>query len=153
MGKARRSMFAMALLGGCSLAAGLLAIADGTAGAQRSAADRNTLSGGPICRSAYDAATSSFQREMSKATADMHRAMHVEPTGDLDRDFASMMIPHHQGAVDMARTYLEFGRDERLRRLAQGIIVEQTQEITYMRSLLDAQRTGGAVNPDGKDRS
>jgi uncharacterized protein (DUF305 family) len=53
----------------------------------------------------------------------------------------------------MAKVYLEFGRDERLRRLAQGIIVEQMQEIAYMRSLVDAQGSGGAVNPDSKDPS
>ena len=49
-----------------------------------------------------------------------------------------MMIPHHQGAVDLALAELRFGKDERLRRLAQGIIVEQQQEIAVMRSILDA---------------
>ena len=53
-----------------------------------------------------------------------------------DRDFARMMIPHHQGAVDMAIVELSFGRDERLRRLAQGIIVEQRQEIQVMQRVL-----------------
>jgi len=49
-----------------------------------------------------------------------------------------MMIPHHQGAIDMALLQLKYGSDKRLRRLAQSIIIEQTQEIDYMRSLLDA---------------
>jgi uncharacterized protein (DUF305 family) len=64
----------------------------------------------------------------------MHAAMQVKRTGDSDRDFARMMIPHHQGAIDMARVELQFGRDERLRRLAQEIIVTQTQEIAVMQS-------------------
>jgi uncharacterized protein (DUF305 family) len=48
-----------------------------------------------------------------------------------------MMIPHHQGAIDMARIQLKYGRDERLRRLAQSIVVEQAQEIAYLRMLLE----------------
>ena len=48
-----------------------------------------------------------------------------------------MMIPHHQGAVDMAEIQLRFGHDERLRRLAQGIIVEQRQEIAVMQAILN----------------
>ena len=68
--------------------------------------------------------------------ARMHRAMAASPTADPDRDFAAMMIPHHQGAVEMAEAELRFGKDERLRRLAQGIIVEQRQEIAVMRQVL-----------------
>jgi uncharacterized protein (DUF305 family) len=52
----------------------------------------------------------------------MHAAMHVASSGDADRDFARMMVPHHQGAIDMALLELRFGKDERLRHLAQGII-------------------------------
>lgn len=58
--------------------------------------------------------------------------MAPKPTGDPDRDFAAMMIPHHQGAVDMAKLELIYGRDPVLRRLAQAIIVEQQQEIELM---------------------
>ena len=67
----------------------------------------------------------------------MRAAMHVTPSGDPDRDFARIMVPHHQGAIEMARLELRFGKDERLRRLAQGIIVEQGQEIQVMRSILE----------------
>jgi len=59
--------------------------------------------------------------------------MAIEPTGDVDRDFVAMMVPHHQGAVDMAVAYLRFGNNEKLRRLAQEIIVTQQQEIAAMR--------------------
>ena len=70
--------------------------------------------------------------------ARMHAGMEIAPSGDVDQDFVRMMIPHHQGAIDMARVLLKHGRDERLRRLAQAIIVEQGQEITYMRTLQDS---------------
>jgi uncharacterized protein (DUF305 family) len=76
---------------------------------------------------------------MGEAMRRMDAGMSVPPTGDPDRDFARMMIPHHQGAVDMALAELRFGKDERLRRLAQGIIVEQRQEIDLMQSILDGK--------------
>ena len=79
-----------------------------------------------------------FTSMMDDAMRRMDAGMMVSPTGDPDRDFARMMIPHHQGAVDLALAELRFGKDERLRRLAQGIIVEQQQEIAVMRSILDA---------------
>ncbi|MGY6249852.1 CopM family metallochaperone [Bosea thiooxidans] len=79
-----------------------------------------------------------FASEMDRAMARMHEGMAAaKPTGNPDRDFAAMMIPHHQGAIDMAEIQLRFGRDERLRRLAQGIIVEQRQEIAVMQRILD----------------
>ena len=66
--------------------------------------------------------------------------MEIARSGNIDRDFVRMMIPHHQGAIDMARVLLKYGQDERLKRLAQSIIVEQGQEITYMRTLLELAR-------------
>jgi uncharacterized protein (DUF305 family) len=80
----------------------------------------------------------SFRSSMHRAMARMDQDMNVACTDDPDRDFAAMMIPHHQGAVDMALIELRFGRDERLRRLAQGIIVEQRQEIALMQQILEA---------------
>jgi hypothetical protein len=77
-----------------------------------------------------------FYSLMNEAIERMHAAMHVSPSGDVDRDFVRMMVPHHQGAIDMAVAELRFGKDERLRRLAQAIIVEQGQEITLMHSIL-----------------
>ena len=74
----------------------------------------------------------SFASLMAQAMERMHKDMSISPSGDPDRDFAAMMIPHHQGAVDMARVELQFGKDPVLRRLAQGIIVEQLQEIEVM---------------------
>jgi Domain of unknown function (DUF305) len=86
------------------------------------------------------AARTAFDEEMAQVTARMHETMAVSPTGEPDRDFMRMMIPHHQGAIDMALVVLKHGHDERLKRLAQSIIVEQGQEITYMRTLLGAPR-------------
>jgi uncharacterized protein (DUF305 family) len=77
-----------------------------------------------------------FSSLMAQAMGRMHAGMNVPDTHEPDRDFATMMIPHHQGAVDMAIVELRFGHDERLRRLAEGIIVEQRQEIEVMRRIL-----------------
>lgn len=63
--------------------------------------------------------------------------MDIAPSGDVDRDFSAMMIPHHQGAIAMARAELRYGRNETLRRIAQEIIVDQQQEIAVMRLALD----------------
>ena len=82
--------------------------------------------------SAGSATDDSFDAQMGRAMARMNQDMMVKPSGNYDRDFAAMMVPHHQGAVDMARIELQFGKDPVLRRLAQAIIVEQLQEIEVM---------------------
>ena len=69
----------------------------------------------------------------------MHHGMAVEPSGDVDRDFAAAMLAHHEGAVDMARVELRYGRDPDLRRLAEAIVVAQEEEITMMRNWLSAR--------------
>jgi Domain of unknown function (DUF305) len=77
-----------------------------------------------------------FKAENDAAMDKMMAAMAIESSGDVDRDFAEMMIPHHQGAIDMARAELRHGRNEQLRRIAQEIIVDQQQEIAAMRLAL-----------------
>ena len=62
--------------------------------------------------------------------------MDMPMTGDPDVDFARMMIPHHQGAIDMARVQLEKGRDPRMRELARKIIADQEREIGILRDWL-----------------
>lgn len=99
-----------------------------------------------------------FASLMMAAMARMDRDMMAPASGDADRDFATMMIPHHQGAVDMAEAELRFGRDPVLRRLAEGIIVEQQQEIAIMRQSLavlppPAPGTPAALIHIHKDRS
>lgn len=85
-----------------------------------------------------DALESGFRASMDTSMSRMSAAMMAPTTGNPDRDFATMMIPHHQGAIDMAEAELRFGHDPVLRRLAQGIIVEQQQEIAVMHQALDA---------------
>ena len=88
---------------------------------------------------ANEAATSEFGPAMMQSMARMDAAMQAAPmTGDPDHDFAAMMIPHHQGAVDMAEAFLLHGKDPTLRRLAEEIIVTQRQEIDVMRLRLTA---------------
>ncbi|MGM4912509.1 DUF305 domain-containing protein [Rhizobium sp. 768_B6_N1_8] len=77
-----------------------------------------------------------FLSENDAAMAKMMNDMAVRPTGDVNRDFVEMMIPHHQGAIDMAQTYLRYGSNEQLKRIAQEIIVDQQQEIAAMRLAL-----------------
>jgi hypothetical protein len=79
---------------------------------------------------------SPFLAENAAAMDRMMTDMAVKPTGDVDVDFAAMMIPHHQGAIDMALAQLRYGKNEQLRRIAQEIIVEQQQEIIAMRVAL-----------------
>ncbi len=77
----------------------------------------------------------------AKANASMHSAMNIEFSGNADVDFAKGMIPHHQGAVEMAKIVLEFGKDPELRKLAEDIIKAQETEIAFMKSWLE--KNGG----------
>jgi Domain of unknown function (DUF305) len=97
-----------------------------------------------LCSGRSNVSEMTFYREMSRVNARMHAAMEIKPSGSTNRDFARMMIAHHQGAIDMARVQLKYGGDERLRRLAQSIIVEQAQEITYMRHLFDTNQSSSS---------
>ena len=83
---------------------------------------------------AFTASTDSFfDQLLDDAMRVMHRGMHNAPrTGDPDSDFVNMMIPHHQGAIDMAKAQLLSGKDPQIRRLAQEIITDQQAEIALM---------------------
>jgi len=78
-------------------------------------------------------AEASFLAENDAAMRKMMNDMALKPTGDVDADFVAMMVPHHQGAIDMALAVLRYGRNPQIRRLAQEIIVTQQQEIVVMR--------------------
>ena len=82
---------------------------------------------------ALSSAAADFAVENGRAMEKMMTAMTIEPSGNVDRDFVAMIVPHHQGAIDMAVAELRFGTDETLRRMAQEIIVDQQQEIVAMR--------------------
>jgi YVTN family beta-propeller protein len=94
-----------------------------------------------------------FQREMMASMEKMDKDMVAAPmSGDPDHDFCAMMMPHHQGAIDMAKSYLLYGKDPILRRLAEEIIVTQQQEIEVMRLRLAAWQTGAANAPQQEQR-
>jgi uncharacterized protein (DUF305 family) len=81
--------------------------------------------------------------EVSKALHDSHatmdrQMMSVPMTGDPDRDFLAMMIPHHQGAIDMARIVIASGRKPEVRKFAEDIIAHQQAEIDLMNRWLQA---------------
>jgi hypothetical protein len=67
------------------------------------------------------------------AMKEMIADLTIKPTGDVDRDFVAMMVPHHQGAIEMAKAELKYGHNEQLRGLAQQIVANQQQEIRVMR--------------------
>ena len=123
-----------ALTGGTFAALSAVASSKGLNGAVLA---RTSMLEAVLCAFVPIGAPAGFYTEMASAHARMHQALEAAaPTGDPDHDFARSMIPHHQGAIDMALIQLKYGRDERLRRLAQTIVVEQEQEIAYLRTLL-----------------
>jgi hypothetical protein len=113
-----------------------------------------------ICSTAAQAEfpqETSYLAENDAAMNRMMSGMVLKPTGDADRDFVSMMSPHHQGAIEMAQAVLRNGHNEQIRRLAQEIIVTQQQEIAAMRLAIGeplppsmpspTQLAGSAVRP------
>ena len=83
---------------------------------------------------AADASDSTEAFEQANAT--MHVGMDIAFSGDANVDFARSMIPHHQGAIDMARVLLDYGDDARLRALAEEIITAQEAEIDFLENWL-----------------
>ena len=81
---------------------------------------------------------------MSKMMVDMG----ITPSGDIDRDFVGMMVPHHQGAIDMAQAELRYGHNEQLKRMAQEIIVTQQAEIAAMHLAIGEPLPPRAPSPD-----
>lgn len=75
-------------------------------------------------------------KAFAKANEKMHRDMAMKLTGNADVDFVKGMIPHHQGAIDMAKVVLEHGKDPELKTLAREIIEAQEKEIVWMKDWL-----------------
>ncbi|MCY7317323.1 MAG: DUF305 domain-containing protein [Ramlibacter sp.] len=96
------------------------------------------------------AARNRFEDEMDAGMARMMQDMHRPGySGNPDHDFLAMMIPHHEGAVDMARLVLIHGRDPLVRQLAEDIIAGQTVEIASMRARMAVLLKGPNPQPDG----
>lgn len=97
------------------------------------------MNGGMAARGTQDAATAAGQ-DGTPATAafqaadkSMMQKMAAPYTGDTDKDFVAHMMPHHEGAVAMAKIQLQYGKDPALKRLAREIVRSQDREITFMK--------------------
>ena len=96
-----------------------------------------------------DNAAKHYADLIDMAMSGMNNGMdNANMTGNPDHDFAAMMIPHHQGAVDMAKAELLYGKNPVLRRLAQEIIVTQDSEIQVMQSELQKKSSPLLNKPD-----
>jgi hypothetical protein len=100
--------------------------------------------GGPGHGSSHGSASAQPKGDTSPSSlafnginAKMHEAMNISYTGNADVDFVRGMIPHHQGAVDMAKTVLAFGKNPEIRKLAEDIIRAQETEIAMMKAWLE----------------
>lgn len=91
--------------------------------------------GTPAAAKTDNAATTAYKAANTK----MHERMNVAFSGDADVDFVRSMIPHHQGAIDMAKVVLQHGQDPEIRKLAEGVVREQEKEIAEMRAWLKAK--------------
>lgn len=130
------------LAGALALAACLTGAA-GQGSGQSLAADGMAAMSGMTGQAAAGAAPAAIAAEQpflagnDAAMAKMMAGMAPRPTGDIDKDFVDMMVPHHQGAIDMAELELRYGKNDHLKALAQEIIVTQQQEIAAMRQVVN----------------
>jgi len=129
------------------LIAALIVLVATTMQAQHKAQSTTSKVGWPPAPTAKFIASTekTFGDLMANAMDVMHRDMHnAEYSGDADHDFVTMMIPHHQGAIDMAQALLLYGKDPQMRRLAQEIITDQQSEIQLMQLWLKQRNNANA---------
>jgi len=102
---------------------------------------------------AANTADNAFFSQINGAMNTMMQKMSVRPSGDVDKDFVATMIPHHEGAMEMAEAELRYGHNPQLTRIAQEIIVTQQQEILAMRLALGQKLPPSVPAPDQTPRA
>ncbi|WP_428977765.1 CopM family metallochaperone [Lichenibacterium minor] len=105
----------------------LCGLAGAAAAAEPMTMDHGAMAPAATARTPADKAFAASNEEMMKG-------MEVKPSGDPDRDFVAMMLPHHRGAVEMAKVELQYGKDPELRKLAADIVKAQAVEIAQMQA-------------------
>ncbi|QEL25752.1 DUF305 domain-containing protein [Bosea sp. F3-2] len=108
-------------------------LAAGTLGSAAHAQQHHGQHGAPAASMGADSASTKAFKE---ANMKMHKDMGIPYSGDADTDFVRGMIPHHQGAIDMARVVLAHGKDPEIRKLAESVIRDQEKEVAMMQDWL-----------------